>query len=522
MLELVNQFRMDPGGEYNRLVGESAAVDQTLSQFNVNLNALRTQLASIDPTAPLAWNGALAESAAAHNAAMIQADLQSHQVPGEAPLRDRVAAEGYTNWSRISENTFAYADDVFYGHAALVIDWGFGPDGMQAIPGHRLALSSAGLTEVGIGVTFENNPATRVGDTIVTQDFGTRRDYKAKILGVVIDDKDNDNFYDVGEGLGGVKVTLVGGGQTYTTTTWASGGYQIAVPAGTYQITYSGAKLDGVVTATTSIGSENVKIDVEKDDAVDASPPPPPDPDPEPDPDPQPDPDPKPDPDPEPDVGGDGEHLVGDGRANRILGGAEDDVIEGKGSRDSLIGGSGDDSIYGGDGEDRLVGGLGHDDLNGGAGVDRLSGQNGDDDLLGGGGGDMLYGGHGDDTIDGGSGGDYIKGEAGNDVVFGGADSDEVRGDHGNDTVGGGAGTDTIAGGSGNDVFFFTARDGVERVLDYQDGVDKFEIESGANRFADLSIKQKGADVWIEFAGTRAVLVTESADKIDASDFIFS
>ena len=53
--------------------------------------------------------------------------------------------------------------------------------------------------------------------------------------------KDGDHFYDVGEGLGGVTVTATSTtGQAYTTTTWASGGYDLALPTGTYTVAFSG------------------------------------------------------------------------------------------------------------------------------------------------------------------------------------------------------------------------------------------------------------------------------------------
>ena len=60
--------------------------------------------------------------------------------------------------------------------------------------------------------------------------------------GAVIDDRDKDAFYDIGEGQANVTLRFVrqSDGATYTTTTWSSGGFQVVAPAGTYKVTASG------------------------------------------------------------------------------------------------------------------------------------------------------------------------------------------------------------------------------------------------------------------------------------------
>ena len=46
----------------------------------------------------------------------------------------------------------------------------------------------------------------------------------------MLDDEDGDDFYDVGEGLGGIAVSVSGTGFSASTTTYGGGGYSVAVP----------------------------------------------------------------------------------------------------------------------------------------------------------------------------------------------------------------------------------------------------------------------------------------------------
>ena len=72
-----------------------------------------------------------------------------------------------------------------------------------------------------------------------------------------------DEFYSLNEGLGNVTVTARrSDGQTFTTTTWASGGYSLRLQPGTYTVTGSGNGLPTpVVYEEVVIGNENVKRD---------------------------------------------------------------------------------------------------------------------------------------------------------------------------------------------------------------------------------------------------------------------
>lgn len=74
--------------------------------------------------------------------------------------------------------------------------------------------------------------------------------------------------------------------------------------------------------------------------------------------------------------------VNGSAVANRLLGGAGNDVIQGLDGNDYLQGDDGSDALFGGNGNDTLLGGAGDDFLIGGAGDDALRGGTGRDTFL--------------------------------------------------------------------------------------------------------------------------------------------
>ena len=269
-LELINDARLDPVGNtaryitsYDPLTAAYGNIQSALDFFNVDADDLRTGIEALVPAAPLAWNGALTNAARTHNGEMIAADQQSHRLPGELGLGDRITAAGYTGWFTVAENIFAFTRDVVYGHAGFMVDWGFEPNGIQSPPGHRIAIMNPVYTEIGIGVTEENDPNTSVGPLVVTQNFGSRGELL--FLGVAYDDLDQDAFYSPGEGLGTLGVTV--NGQQHSSS--ASGGYNVELSqTSTVEIAFSGAAIDQSATLTLSNVTQNVKADVVNGDTL--------------------------------------------------------------------------------------------------------------------------------------------------------------------------------------------------------------------------------------------------------------
>src|SRR5439155_8908079 len=209
---------------------------------------------------PLAWDASLRGAALAHSQAMIDADEQTHQAPGELDLAARIKAAGYMNMSVAGENVFAFATSMFHAHASFAIDWGNDSNGIQNPPGHRDNMMDADYREVGMGI-LDVTTKKNVGPIVVTQDFGDRYHFgNSYFLGVVYSDANHDGQYNAGEGIAGASITLSGAAGTFSTTSMIAGGYQLTVPAGTYSVSASSSLLGGTVTLpSVTIGSANVK-----------------------------------------------------------------------------------------------------------------------------------------------------------------------------------------------------------------------------------------------------------------------
>lgn len=156
------------------------------------------------------------------------------------------------------------------------------------------------------------------------------------------------------------------------------------------------------------------------------------------------------------------------------------------------------------------------DTLRGSAESDAIYGFAGNDVIRGNLGFDQVYAGRGRDTVYGGDDADHLRGEAGNDVLFGGAGTDVVSGYDGKDRVDGGSGDDEVAGGAGADTFVFRRGDGSDEIIDFTEGVDRIEIRSGADEFADLVFSLGGrvisfADVQIELRLFDGTALTEDS-----------
>jgi serralysin len=308
---------------------------------------------------PLAFNTDLNEAAELHSEWMIAKDRFSHTGSGGSNAGARMEAAGYQftgSWTWGENIAWAttrapagYVDEVRLLHQNLMNS-----------PSHRANILNGTFREIGIG--FEAGDYGGRTSAFVTQDFA-KSGSRAFLTGTVFDDKDGDRFYDPGEGLGGIKITAVSTtGARYETLTYGSGGYDVALPAGTYTVTFSGStilKSSKVVT----LGNRNVDLDlmdprlaaaaaapaagasvattldsdqVVKDSATSG----------------------------DLETGAESRKsnlLAGDHTSNTIHGGSGDDRIFGRGGNDRIKAGAGDDIIVGGRGNDVMRGGADDD-----------------------------------------------------------------------------------------------------------------------------------------------------------------
>ena len=462
-VELINRARANPTAETQRLIGYGGNSQDSGDGYNGDLNegVPSDKTITADPKQPLAINTILTAAARNHSAWMVANSTFDHAGVNGSNAYQRILAEGYTfvggrNWGEnIAINWASSALDPTA--TALEQQNNLFTDLTIDQRGHRTNMMEASRNEIGLG--FASGPYNYPGygslqSLAATHD--TASNGRLFLTGVAYTDAvSDDDFYTPGEGLGNVAVTAVrqGDGLRFTTSTWASGGYSLELPAGTYDVSGTG---DGLVTSVyyhdVTVADRNVKRDFVTGNGGDG-----------------------------PAVPTDfavlrGTTLIVTGTgANDVIGiaNANGEFMAGMNGGlvryasslvDSVavLAGDGNDRVVindgvlrayveGGNGKDTLIGGSGNDTLYGNASIDRIEGNGGDDLLVGENGSDVIFGGSGRDRIYGGFGNDVIEAGSGNDRVWGGVGDDLILGGRGRDYLYGEQGVDTLNGGTQDD-----------------------------------------------------------------------
>src|SRR4051812_5700576 len=190
LLEMLNRMRAAPQAELKILTQtKNKDVLDAIEFFNTDLTVLAQQFAKLTPAQPLAWDASLRTAAVSHSQAMLAADQQTHQAPGELDLAKRVMNAGYTQMKVAGENVFAFAEGMFHAHASFAIDWGNDTNGIQNPPGHRDNMMDTDFREIGIGIVDTADTTKDVGPVLVSQEFGNRYHFgNSWYLGVVYND----------------------------------------------------------------------------------------------------------------------------------------------------------------------------------------------------------------------------------------------------------------------------------------------------------------------------------------------
>ena len=254
LLALINRARANPAGE--------------AAGFGIDLNeGLAPGTISAAPKQPLAFNPYLMQSATLHSQWMLSNQTFSHDEGSLGPAtRMQNAGYAFNAPAGSGENiairgttaaTLPLTQTVAQEHQDLFID------STEFDRAHRLNLMNPSFAEVGVGLVPGNFQGYNA--LAATQDFAYSAGSGPFLTGIAYSDaRIHDHFYEPGEGLGGIIVTATraADGAAFSTTTWSSGGYTLALPAGTYTVTASGAGLGGAVTDTNIvIGVRNVEVD---------------------------------------------------------------------------------------------------------------------------------------------------------------------------------------------------------------------------------------------------------------------
>ncbi len=261
MLEYINRARANPTEEGIRLMDTpDGAVQSAYSYFGIDKQKTKQAFTTYPQRPPLAFHPALIEASRNHSQDMDEKNFQGHTSSNGDQVGQRYAKVGYSSMGMYGENVAAYTESVWHGHCGLNVDWG---EENQRVLGHRSNIMNFGngvYTEIGVGILFNGKGLMQghVGPYVVTQNFGTRT--QKYILGVVYIDKNNNGFYDIGEGVAGVKVTPSRG--SYHAVSSTSGGYAIPYSGnGSVTIVANGGGLPAEIRKTVELVGDNVKVD---------------------------------------------------------------------------------------------------------------------------------------------------------------------------------------------------------------------------------------------------------------------
>ena len=215
------------------------------------------------PRPPLAMNNLLLSIAEAHSVDMYNGNYFSHTDPNGTTAFNRITNVGY-DYVRAGENMAASTGST----AAELEDFMMVDSGtsgrlhrvnlLDLLNAYPCGTPPCVYYEVGIGY-YAGATSNSIGSDFITQDFGAAPSAGPFLLGVVYNDVNHNNFYDIGEGIGGVTITPSSGG--YYAVSSSSGGYAIPIgTSGTITVTASGPGF-GPITKTVTLTGVNVKLD---------------------------------------------------------------------------------------------------------------------------------------------------------------------------------------------------------------------------------------------------------------------
>ena len=257
MVEYLNRFRADPAADALRIAPENGP--PPLRRV-VDYNMFRREVTALKPAAPLVINLHLLKAARSHSRYLLLNNTIGHDqepsLPGFTGQRpsDRMKWAGYTGLG--GENVATRVTTPWKSHQRFIIDAAppDGPGGMQPRRGHRMNMINETYREVGMSFIDHQH---RQNEAAVVHNLGRGRDVPRFCGGVIYHDKNQNNFYDLGEGISGVKIIASDG---TTTRTWRSGGYTLELKStGPVHVR---AQLAGVKhTLRFPKGSDNIKFD---------------------------------------------------------------------------------------------------------------------------------------------------------------------------------------------------------------------------------------------------------------------
>ncbi len=124
--------------------------------------------------------------------------------------------------------------------------------------------------------------------------------------------------------------------------------------------------------------------------------------------------------------------------------------------------------------------------------------------------------------------GGVASGTAADERLIGSTSADAISAGAGEDFLHDGAGADTLTGGAGADVFIFSRDGAVDRIMDFQDGVDRIDVTDWGRMYTSqvLTITSTATGAEIVYGDERLIVTSSTGTPLATSaltdaDFIF-
>ena len=248
VVELVNRARANPDAEAARL--------------GIGLNdGVTGSPITNTPKQPLAHNLLLIESARLHSQWMLDTDIFSHTGVNNSTPHERMQAVGYSftgNWT--SGENIAWGGTT--GSNINLTSYAVSQhEGLFKSPGHRENILNGNFRELGVGQLqgYFMQDGRNYLSSMLTQNFA-RSGSSYYLTGVIYDDINNNEFYDVGEGMSGITIST----NSKSYPVYNSGAYAIPLANGNYELNITGDALGAPVYYSVQVFNQNRKLDVIK------------------------------------------------------------------------------------------------------------------------------------------------------------------------------------------------------------------------------------------------------------------
>ncbi|RYY73327.1 MAG: hypothetical protein EOO52_18155 [Gammaproteobacteria bacterium] len=248
VIELINRARFDPLAEAER--------------YDIGLNdGITGGQITTARKPPVALNLLLTDAARVHSQWMLDNDIFSHTgADGNSP-GDRMINAGYSftgswsngeniAWGGTTAPSIALTQYAFSHH-----------QGLFKSPGHRINILAENFREIGVGQKqgYFLQDGNNYLSSMLSEEFATSGN-KYFLTGVIYSDNNNNDFYDVGEGLDGVSITI--NGNAYPV--YSTGAYSVPLSNGAYDVMISGSPFTEAINYDVLINGSNIKLDVIK------------------------------------------------------------------------------------------------------------------------------------------------------------------------------------------------------------------------------------------------------------------